>query len=232
MKHSLRRPWYVRCVNMRLSLCHIFWNIQKTTLIVATRGAISFNLQQNWVPGRNVPFLIYCVAMDTIVPPNSTQQDRGQKRQRKGNGKGRKAQNKEEAVAQLATLLAKQVLKIALGIRELQTCVNWVFIPPKDRDMAVSIKSAYEEFGARFSNASKEEQQNIVSTSVAAWIDLVRTTLLAPALPEQVQAGLRVHRDGTNMSELTEGVKLVTTLKAWDENTVKLPLCVGPNLRH
>ena len=29
MKQSLRRPWYVRCVNMRLSLCLILWNIPK-----------------------------------------------------------------------------------------------------------------------------------------------------------------------------------------------------------
>ena len=73
MKQSLRRPWYVRCVNMRLGLCLIFWNTQETTLIVATRGAISSNLQQNWVPDRNVPFLLKCAATDTIVPPNSTQ---------------------------------------------------------------------------------------------------------------------------------------------------------------
>ena len=87
-----------------------------------------------------------------------TQEDRGQKRQRKRNGKGQKMQNKEEAGARLVTLLAKQVLKNALEIRELQTCVIRVFILPKDSDMAASIKSAYEEFGARFSNASKEHQ--------------------------------------------------------------------------
>ena len=63
-----------------------------------------------------------------------------------------------------------------------------------------------------------------------AWIGLVRATLAAPTLPEQVQAGLRAHRDGTNMSELTEGVKLVKTRKAWDKNTLKLLLCVSPNL--
>ena len=80
------------------------------TLIVATRGAISLNL-----PDRNIPFLLSCVAMDTIVPLNSTQEDRGQKRPRKGNGKGQMVQNKEEAVARLATLLAKQVLKNSLG---------------------------------------------------------------------------------------------------------------------
>ena len=34
MKQSLRRPWDGRCVNMRLSLCLIFWSTQETTLIV------------------------------------------------------------------------------------------------------------------------------------------------------------------------------------------------------
>ena len=46
---------------MRLSLSLIFWNTQETTLIVATRGAISFNLQLKWVPDQNGPFLIYWV---------------------------------------------------------------------------------------------------------------------------------------------------------------------------
>ena len=187
MKQSLRRLWYGRCVNTKLSLCLIFRSTPEVTLIVATRGAISSNLQQNWVPDRNVPFLLCCVATDTIVPLNSTQEDRGQKRQRKGSGKGQKVHHKEEAVAQLATALAKQVLKNALGIREMLTCATRVFILPKDSDMAASIKSAYEEFGACFSNVSKEEQQNIVSPSVAAWIGLVRTTMSAPTLPRQHQ---------------------------------------------
>ena len=52
----------------------------------------------------------------------------------------------------------------------------------------------------------------------------------APTLPEQVPAGLRVHRDSTNTRELTEGVKLVKTRKAWDTNTIKLLLGVGPNV--
>ena len=167
--------------------------------------------------------------MDTIVPPNSTQEVRAQKRQRKENGKRQKAQNKKDAVVQLATLLGKQVLTNALEIRELQTCVIRVVILSKHSAMAVSIKSAYEEFGARFLSASKEEQQNIVSPSAAAWIGLVRSTLSA-TLPEQVQTGLRAHRDGTNMIELKDGVKLVKTRKAWDENTVKMLLCVGPSL--
>ena len=84
-------------------------------MIVATRGAISLNLLD-----RNIPFFLSCVATDTIVPLNSTQEDRGQKRrQRKENGKGQMVQNKEEAVARLATLLAKEALKNALEIREL-----------------------------------------------------------------------------------------------------------------
>ena len=66
--------------------------------------------------------------------------------------------------------------------------------------------------------------------SVTAWVGLVRTTMSAPTLPKQVQASLRVHRDSTDTSELTEGVKLVKTRKAWGQNTVKLLLCVGPNL--
>ena len=88
MKHSLRRPWYVRCVNMRQSLCHIFWNIQKTTLIVATRGAISFNLQRNWVPGRNVPFLICCVAMDTTLLQTARRKIAVRSANARGTGRG------------------------------------------------------------------------------------------------------------------------------------------------
>ena len=52
----------------------------------------------------------------------------------------------------------------------------------------------------------------------------------APTLPQQVPAGLRVDRDSTNTRELTEGVKLVKTRKAWDTNTAKLLLGVGPNV--
>ena len=37
-------------------------------------------------------------------------------------------------------------------------------------------------------------------------------------------------RAGTNVSELTKGMKLVKTRKAWDKNTVLLLLCVSPNL--
>ena len=101
-------------------------------------------------------------------------------------------------MAQLATLLAKQVLKNALEIGVANMRDSGLH-PPQRQRLGASITSAYEEFGARFSNASEIEQQNIVSPSVAAWIGLVRTTLSAPTLPEQVQAGLRVHRDGTNM---------------------------------
>ena len=66
-KLALRHVQKVRAVNMKQSLrrlCLVFWNVQKTTLVVATRGAISFNLQQNCVPCQNVPFLIYCVASE------------------------------------------------------------------------------------------------------------------------------------------------------------------------
>ena len=200
MKQSLRRPWYVRCVNTRLTLCLIFWSTQETTLIVATRGAISFNLQQNWVPGRNVPFLIPTARRMIAV---RSAHARGTKGAKQGGGC-------------CAT-------RDSLG-KELQTCVIRVFILSKDSVVAVTIKSAYEDFGARFSSATKEEQQNIVSPSVAAWLGLVRTTLSAPTHREQVQAGFRVHRDGTSMSELMEGLKLVKTRKAWDKNTVQVAL--------
>ena len=43
---------------MWLSLRLIFWNTQEILLIVTTRGAISFNLQQNLVPDQTGPFLI------------------------------------------------------------------------------------------------------------------------------------------------------------------------------
>ena len=102
----------------------------------------------------------------------------------------------------------------------------WVFILPRDSDIAVSIKSAHEKFGTRFQRGAAEHR---VSTgSGVHWpgtVDVVSSTL-----PEQVQTGLRAHRDGTNMIELKEGVKLVKTRKAWDENTVKMLLCVGPSL--
>ena len=160
----------------------------------------------------------------------SSQQHAGGSRPETPRERAKGAKKKEETVEQLATLLAKQVLKNELEIRELQACVILVFIPSKGSDMAVTIKSASEEFGARFSSAFHQEQQNIVSPSVAAWIGLVRSTLSSPTLPEQVQAGLRVHRDGINTVELTEEVKLVKTRKVWDKNTVKLFLCVGPNL--
>ena len=61
IRQFLCRLWHVRCVNMRLSLCLIFWNTQETILIVATRRVISFNLQQNLVQDQNGPFLIYWV---------------------------------------------------------------------------------------------------------------------------------------------------------------------------
>ena len=61
MRQFLPHLWCVGCVNMRPSLCLIFCNTQETTLIVATRGVISFNLQQNWVPDQTRPFLIYSV---------------------------------------------------------------------------------------------------------------------------------------------------------------------------
>ena len=74
----------------------------------------------------------------------------------------------------------------------------------QNSDMAASIKSAYEEFGPRFSSASKEEQQNIVSPLVAAWIGLVRSTSSLPTLPEQAQAGLS-GTSGRNQHERARG---------------------------
>ena len=184
---------------MKRSRCLNFWSTPEITLIVATRGAISLNL-----PDRNIKFLVCCVAMDTIVPLNSTQGD--QKRQRKGNGKGQKVQNKEEA--SLATLLAKkQVLKNGLEIRELQTCVFRVFILPKDSDVAASTSRPTKSLD------SKDEQQNTVPLSVEAWIGLVRTTMSAPTLPgtsRQHQHELARIRDSTKQGFRTLGLRIET----------------------
>ena len=140
-------------------------------------------------------------------------------------------QNKEEAVAQLATILAKQVVKNALEIRGLQARVIRGFHPHQrqrhgghDQIILRRVRSPLLECFQR------EEEQNIVSPSVAAWIGLVRSTLSAPLFRSRFKQACRVHRGGTNMSELTEGVKRVKTRKAWEKNTVKLLLCVGPNV--
>ena len=144
--------------------CLTFQSTQEITLIVATRGAISINLQQNCVPDRNFPFLLYCVAMDSIVPLNRTQEDRGQKRPRKENGKRQKVQNQKEAVAQL--LLAKQVLKYALEIRELQTCVIQVSHRQRHGSLdQVSLRRVRSPLLECFQRGAAEHR-------AAAWIDL------------------------------------------------------------
>ena len=86
-------------------------------------------------------------------------------------GRGRR----RKATRRLATLLAKQVLQNALENRHFQKCVIRVSIHPKYSDMTVSIKSAYEEFGARFSNASKDEQQTPLLPPPPPYLMLVVT---------------------------------------------------------
>ena len=62
----------------------------------------------------------------------SSQQYAGRSRsEAPAQGERERGKNEEEAVAQLSTLMTKQVLKTALEIRELQTCVIRVFIPPQ-----------------------------------------------------------------------------------------------------
>ena len=146
---------------------------------------------------------------------------RSDARQRKGNWKRQKVQIKEEAVAQLA----KQILKNALEIRELQKCVIRVFILPKDSAMAAATKSACEEFEARFSNASKEKHQNIVSPGTA-WNE---RRCRRPLCRSKFKQAFGYTETAPRASSRRE-VKLVKTRKAWDKNTVKLLLCVGPNL--
>ena len=111
----------------------------------------------------------------------------------------------------LVILVAKQILKNALG-GDNSFFLQKSQVPDRNGPFLICC-AAMDKIVApnRFSSASKEEQQNRVSPSLAAWIGLVRTALSAPILVEQVQAGLRVHRDG--LSELTKGVKLVITRK-------------------
>ena len=86
----------VRGVNMTLSLCLIFWNTQETTFIVTTRGAISLNLQQNWVPGRHAPFLICCVAWTRSFLPTARRRIAVRRANARGMGRGRRRKTRSK----------------------------------------------------------------------------------------------------------------------------------------
>ena len=133
-------------------------------------------------------------------------------------------------MSQLTVLTAKLVLKNTLEIRELQASTLRVFLISKDSELAKAVKGAYDEFGARYTSATKEERPNLISPAVAAWIGVVRTILAIPALPDPIKTGLTTHSMETNTEQLVLGVQLVKTRKAWDKVTIKLLICVSPGL--
>ena len=160
-------------------------------------------------------------AMDDILPPTRTLDSREPKRRRqKGN------QSKADVMAQLTAVTAKLVLKNTLEILELQACTLRIFLISKDSELAKAVKGAYDEFGARYTSATKEERPNLISLAVAACIGVVRTILAVPALPDPIKTGLTAHSMETNTEQLVSGLQLVKMRKAWDKATIKLLICV------
>ena len=165
--------------------------------------------------------------MNQILPPDG---DKASKTRRVEKPE-QATKSKADLMEQIMKLLTKLVLKNSLEIRELQACTLKVFLVQKAGPYAAAVKEGYDNFAEKYEAAQAgEEKEKLISPSVAAWIGLVRAAIDQEGIPEVAKQNLIKHRDGTNFEELVEGVRLVKTRKAWDKNTLKLLVCVAPEM--